>query len=183
MLDKQAIRESRCLQRRPGHPTEWTLHNAVTKAIFQRCPTPHVDLFASEKNHKLPVFFSIRPSPSSSGVNTLTQNWKCLYGYAYPPTALIPRVLRKLRVQQGSLSTQSSEADRTPSGRGEGSVHYFERAIQESFQRHCRWVGGEGGHIWGILPLVAGAERADGHSCSRHQRGHNHLGGHRGCTV
>ena len=30
---------------------------------------------------------------------TLTQNWDCLYGYAYPPTALIPRVLRKLRLQ------------------------------------------------------------------------------------
>ena len=84
---------------------------------------------------------------------------------------------------QGSLSTQSAEvvpeADRTPSGRGEGSVHYFERAIQKNFQRHCRWVG----DLWGILPLVAGAERADGHSCSRHQRGRNHLGGHRGCTV
>ena len=81
------------------HPTEWTLHNAVASAIFQRWPTPHVDLFASEKNHKLPVFFSIRPSPSSSGVNALTQNWDCLYGYAYPPTSLIPRVLRKLRLQ------------------------------------------------------------------------------------
>ena len=75
------------------HPTEWTLHNAVTSAIFQHWPTPHVDLFASEKNHKLPVI------PSSSGVNALTQNWDCLYGYAYPPTALIPRVLRKLRLQ------------------------------------------------------------------------------------
>ena len=61
------------------HPTEWTLHNAVTRAIFQCWPTPHVDLFASEKNHKLPVFFSIRLSPSSSGVNALTQNWECLY--------------------------------------------------------------------------------------------------------
>ena len=81
------------------HRTEWTLHNAVTRAIFQRWPTPHVDMFASEKNHKLPVFFSIRPSPSSSGVNALTQNWECLYGYAHPPTALVPRVLRKLRLQ------------------------------------------------------------------------------------
>ena len=86
-------------RRNHRHPTEWTLHNVVTRAIFQRWPTPHVDLFASEKNHKLPVFFSIRPSPSSSGVNVLTQNWECLYGYAYPPTALIPRVLRKLRLQ------------------------------------------------------------------------------------
>ena len=81
------------------HPTECTLHNAVTRAIFQRWPTLHVNLFALEKNHKLPVFFSIPPSPSSSGVNALTQNWECLYGYSYPPTALVPRVLRKLRLQ------------------------------------------------------------------------------------
>ena len=60
---------------------------------------PIVDLFASEKNHKLPVFFTIRLSPSSSGVNAPTQNRECLYGYAYPPTALVPRVLRKLRLQ------------------------------------------------------------------------------------
>ena len=48
--------------------------------------------------------------------------------------------------------------------------------------KYCRWLG-EGGHLWGILAIVARAERADGHSCSRHQRGRNHLGGHRRCTV
>ena len=365
------------------HLTEWTLHNAVTSAIFQRWPTPHVDLFASEKNHKLPVFFSIRPSPSSSGVNALTQNWDCLYGHAYPPTALIPRVLRKLRLQptaqillvarfdvdgssEGDLSegqppeerghgdavpqtggdevdcmasvrksfvdrgfsanvadtaararrestrrvygsrlkhyqrwcvdrgvdpvkapltevaeflenlrtirhkgnplapsifagyrsaiaaihqgfsdgsTVSSNADLSTLLKGIFVVTAKPRTLKETLdlptvlrylagppfeplataplksvaikmaflvqlasarrvswvhscwidpshlrwengasKRHCRWVG-EGGHLWGILPLVAGAERADGHSCPRHQRGRNHLGGHRGCTV
>ena len=108
-------------QERP--PTEWTLHNAVTRAIFQRWPTPHVDLFASEKNHKLPVFFSIRPSPSSSGVNALTQNWECLYGYAYPPTALVPSVAEVEASTDGAVLAQPAvvpptdvDADRSAAG-------------------------------------------------------------------
>ena len=82
-----------------NHPTEWSLHKTVVQLIFEHWPTPHVDFFASEKNHKLPVFFAVRPSQTSSVINTLTQNWESLYGYAYPPTNLIPRVLRKLRLQ------------------------------------------------------------------------------------
>ena len=79
-----------------NHPTEWSLHKTVVRLIFEHWPTPNVDLFASEKNHKLPVFFSVRPSQTSSGINALTQNWESLYGYAYPPTNLI---LRELRLQ------------------------------------------------------------------------------------
>ena len=41
------------------------------------------------------VFFSAGPSPTSSGLNALTQNWEHLYGYTFPPFSLIPRVLRK----------------------------------------------------------------------------------------
>ena len=51
-----------------------------------------MDLFAFEKNQ---VFFSAGPSQTSSGSNALTQNWEHLYGYAFPPFSLIPRVLRK----------------------------------------------------------------------------------------
>ena len=82
-----------------NHPTEWSLNRTVVQLIFEHWPTPHVDLFASEKNHKLPVFFSVRPSQMLSGVNALMQNWECLYGYEYLPTNLILRVLRKLRLQ------------------------------------------------------------------------------------
>ena len=80
-----------------NHPTEWSLHKTVVQ--LEHWPTPHVDLFALEKNHKLPVFFSVRPSQTSSVINALMQNWESLYGYAYPSTNLIPRVLRKLRLQ------------------------------------------------------------------------------------
>ena len=67
-------------------------------------------------------------------------------------------------------------------GGGEGSFCYLERTIQESFQGYCRWLG-KGGHLWGILALVAQAERAEWHSCSRHQRGCKHLGDHSRCAV
>ena len=51
-----------------------------------------MDLFAFQKNQ---VFFSAGPSPMSSGSNALTQNREHLYGYAFPPFGLIPRVLTK----------------------------------------------------------------------------------------
>ena len=49
-------------------------------------------LFVFKKNQ---VFFSAVPSPTSSRLNALTQNWEHLYGYAFLPFSLIPRVLRK----------------------------------------------------------------------------------------
>ena len=52
-----------------NHPTEWSLHKTVVRLIFEHWPTPHVDRFASEKNHKLPVFFSVRRSQTLSGIN------------------------------------------------------------------------------------------------------------------
>ena len=79
-----------------NHPTEWTLHRSVFQRILVTWETPWIDLFASEKNHQLRVFYSAKPSPTSSGVNALTQNWEALIGYAYPPVALIPRVLSRL---------------------------------------------------------------------------------------
>ena len=81
---------------RHNHPTEWTLAKRVVRLIFQTWETPWVDLFASDKNHHLPVFYSALPSRKSSGVNALTQDWTALIGYAYPPIRMIPRVLEKI---------------------------------------------------------------------------------------
>jgi len=78
------------------HPTEWTLHKSVFHRIKQTWETPWIDMFASEKNHLLPTFFSASLSPSTSGVNAMTQNWEALIGYAYPPIAMIPSVLSRL---------------------------------------------------------------------------------------
>ena len=32
------------------HPTEWSMHKVTVALIFEHWPTPHVDLFAFEKN-------------------------------------------------------------------------------------------------------------------------------------
>ena len=81
-------------------PTEWSLHPPTLRALFSIWGTPMVDLFATQ-NRKLPMFYSLYREPESSRVNALTQNWDALYGYAYPPPppiALLPRVLRKIRL-------------------------------------------------------------------------------------
>lgn len=77
-------------------PTEWCLNRATFQSLCQVWDRPAIDMFASVKNTQLPVFYSLGPDPQSSGVNALTMNWDGLYGYAYPPIALIPRVLRKI---------------------------------------------------------------------------------------
>ena len=57
-----------------------------------------VDLIATQISRKLPMFYSLYREPESSGINALTPNWDSLFGYAYPPIALLPRVLRKIRL-------------------------------------------------------------------------------------
>ena len=51
-------------------PTELTLHPTVTQMIFQRLDRPHIDLFASAMNNRLPVYCSCGYDPKAwvSGV-------------------------------------------------------------------------------------------------------------------
>ena len=43
--------------------TQWSLHPQVFKQICQKWFTPHVDLFATHLNHKLPLYVSPIPDP------------------------------------------------------------------------------------------------------------------------
>ena len=60
--------------------TEWSLHPQVFRQTCQKWFTPHVDLFATHLNHKLPLYVSPVPDPN-----------------AYPLTALLHRVIQKIR--------------------------------------------------------------------------------------
>ena len=96
------LRDPGTSQRMPclgEHTTDWSHHKVVVRAMFEHWPVPCVDPFASERNHKLLVFFSMCPSRTLSGINALTQNLVHLYWYVCPPKNLTPRVLRKLRLQ------------------------------------------------------------------------------------
>ena len=77
--------------------TEWSLHPQVFKQICQKWFTPHVDLFATHLNHKLPLYVSPAPDPKAWDIDALNINWTGLAAYAYPPTALFHRVIQKIR--------------------------------------------------------------------------------------
>ena len=56
--------------------------------------TPHVNLFATHLNHKVPLYVS--PVPDQHAWDTDAQNiiWPGLTAYAYPPTALLHKVIQ-----------------------------------------------------------------------------------------
>ena len=77
--------------------TEWSLHPQVFKQICQKWFTPHVDLFATHLNHKLPLYVSPVPDPKAWDIDALNINWTNLTAYAYPPTALLHKVIQKIK--------------------------------------------------------------------------------------
>ena len=77
--------------------TEWSLHPHVFQQICQEWGTPQVDLFATRFNRRLPVFVSPIPDETALTVDALSMSWDGLLAYAFPPPALLPQVLRKVR--------------------------------------------------------------------------------------
>ena len=51
--------------------TEWSLHPQVFKQICQKWFTPHIDLFATHLNHKLPLYVSPVPHPNAWDIDAL----------------------------------------------------------------------------------------------------------------
>ena len=58
------------------------------KQICLKWFTPHVDLFATRLNHKVPLYVSPVPDQNAWDIDALNINWSGLTAYAYPPTAL-----------------------------------------------------------------------------------------------
>ena len=76
--------------------TEWTLDNSVTQRIFQIFGTPMIDLFASIQNRKTQIFCTWLPHPQAYAVDALSVRWQNMFGYAYPPICLIPKILQHM---------------------------------------------------------------------------------------
>ena len=83
-------REGRVIQ------TEWSLHPSVFQSITLTWCSPQIDLFATASNTKCPVYYSPIPDNQAAGIDSLSQNWSNIVGYAFPPPALIQMVLNKL---------------------------------------------------------------------------------------
>jgi len=76
-------------------PTEWKLHPECFRWVCSRLGTPTIDLFATRFNHQLPVYVSPIPDPAALGVDALSMDWTAFDAYAFPPTALIQKVIQK----------------------------------------------------------------------------------------
>ena len=76
--------------------TEWSLLTEVFQTLCQRWHRPQIDLFATRFNHKLPQFVSPVPDSLAVAVDALTLPWEDLDAYAFPPTAILGKVVEKL---------------------------------------------------------------------------------------
>jgi uncharacterized membrane protein (UPF0136 family) len=75
--------------------TEWTLAHQALEPVWRCWFKPMVDLFATRFNHRLPLYVSPVPDAQALHVDALSLPWTGLVAYAFPPLALLPRVLRK----------------------------------------------------------------------------------------
>jgi len=77
--------------------TEWALHPDVFNSLWTVWEKPMVDLFATSLNHKLSLYVSPIPDDCAMGVDAMSMDWTNLYAYAFPPSALIPKVISKIK--------------------------------------------------------------------------------------
>ena len=98
ILNSVADKESRTVL----DTSDWMLHQETFRqlSLIWKMKT---DLFASAWNAQLPQFISWAPQPNAMAVNAFAQDWRNLHGYAFPPFALIPRILFKLKRDQIDL--------------------------------------------------------------------------------
>ena len=76
--------------------TEWSFRQEVFDHLCFRWHRLEVDLFVSRYNCKLPKFVSPVPDPKAWAVDALTVPWENLDLYAFPPLALLGKVIGKL---------------------------------------------------------------------------------------
>ncbi len=99
--DKNTVadRESR----RSHHSSDWQLHPHIFAALNHHFGPFQIDLFAARHNAHLDTYFSWRLDPDAQATDALAQPWLGWRAYAFPPFALIPRVLAKIRAEQSRL--------------------------------------------------------------------------------
>ena len=89
--------EPTCRQGIISDSWEWSLDMQIFHRLMEIRGPCTVDLFASRLSAKLPTYYSWRSDPGATAVNAVTQPWKTVRGYAFPPFCLIGRCLTKIR--------------------------------------------------------------------------------------
>ena len=68
--------------------------------LFRLWGSPIIDLFATRLNRKLPVYCSPVPDPMAALEDAFQHPWDGLDAYAFPPFALIRRVINRVLTSQ-----------------------------------------------------------------------------------
>lgn len=89
--------EADALSRIKNEDTEWEIAEWAVTRIFNRFGKPKIDLFATCENKKCDLFCSRYPSPEAWAIDAFTVNWSELDFYAFPPFAMILKVLAKIK--------------------------------------------------------------------------------------
>lgn len=76
--------------------TEWSLADFAFDSIVKNFFFPDIDLFASRINKKCEKYCSRISDPDCFEVDAMTIDWSDLNFYAFPPFALVLRVLKKV---------------------------------------------------------------------------------------
>ncbi|MCG7869756.1 MAG: hypothetical protein JAY74_25725 [Candidatus Thiodiazotropha taylori] len=77
--------------------TEWTLDQTICNLILSMTGFPNIDLFATRLNKKLPLYVSPIPDENALAIDAMSMNWDGMHAYAFPPFALIPAIINKIR--------------------------------------------------------------------------------------
>ncbi|XP_066980060.1 uncharacterized protein [Macrobrachium rosenbergii] len=86
-------------------PTEWTLHEEVCLDLWRLWGRPLVDLFATSRTRRLPLYCSPVLDPGALAVDALLWDWKGLDLYAFPPFKILGEVIRKFSASEGTRMT------------------------------------------------------------------------------
>ena len=84
--------------------SEWTLNQEVVNSLMKKWPVT-VDMFATALNYRLPLYVSPLKDPQAIGTDAFLQDWDNLSMYAFPPFAIIQKVISKLRLAKNSFMT------------------------------------------------------------------------------
>ncbi|XP_077061833.1 uncharacterized protein LOC143714498 [Siphateles boraxobius] len=90
------------LSRQGPRPGEWRLHPEVVELLWLSFGRAEVDLFASKETTHCHRWFSIT-LPAPLGLDAMVQPWPRSRLYAFPPIALLPGVLERVRRDGVSL--------------------------------------------------------------------------------
>ncbi len=93
------------LSRKLSEGMEWQLQPSIFQAVCNHFQVfPQVDLFASEDNAQLPIFFSFQPQEQALGTDAFLYDWgKYDTAYVFCPFSVLPRVLQKVKTDGANV--------------------------------------------------------------------------------